>query len=148
MYIIKEIERRDKIEHKINIGVVLMKNNFLFICSQFFISSIEMLLIIIPPYVYACDIYHYPTMSFIFQLLLLCTIILFTSQRNLDFLYFFCIWLLEKLFQTWQTFLLISKKRIWDSTDLVSTEVLFVVGFKYTIDKYKYFMIDITNIAN
>ena len=37
-----------------------MKKNVLFIFSDFLISSIELLCVIIPQYVYACDICYYP----------------------------------------------------------------------------------------
>ena len=125
--ILEEIGRRDKIEYKRNIkglwGLRITFYSFLVI----FISSIELLFVIIPRYVYACDIRYYTIMSLILKPLFLCIIMLFTSQIYLVFLCCLCIWMREKLFQTWQTFLILPKESIWYPMNLVSTEAPFLL---------------------
>ena len=83
--------------------------------------------------------------SSILQPLFLRKIILFTSQISLFFLCFWCIYMCETLFQTWQTLLLLPKDIIWDSMNLVSTEALFLIGVRYPIADYTHCMIDIIN---
>ena len=60
-----------------------------------------------------------------FKLLFLNIDMLFTSQISLVSLCCWCILLHETLIQTQQTFLILMKGRIWDSMNLVSTEVPF-----------------------
>ena len=81
-----------------------MKKKLLFISGRFFISSIELIFIIITQYLYACDISYYPIMSFIFQhnLFLFRRMFLRTSQVYLVFLYCQCIVMRNTLFQTFQ----------------------------------------------
>ena len=102
-----------------------------------FISSIEVLFIIIHEYIYACDICYYPNMSLTFKTLFLFVILLFASQRYLVFLCCWCIWLNLKLFQTCQKLILLPKDIMWDSINLGSMEVHFCnCGKMYNIQRY------------
>ena len=96
-------------------------------------------------YVYACEISYYLIMSFILQPLFICIIILFNIQRYLFSMCCWCIWLNGTLFWTQKTFLLLPKESIWSSMNLVSTEVIFFVRFKYPIDGYNHWIIDVAN---
>ena len=86
--ILEEIEHREKIEYEKNIRDDGDEKQLLFIFSHFFISYIELLFIISPQYIYACDISYYPTMSLILQPLFLRIILLFTGHGSLVYLCF------------------------------------------------------------
>ena len=106
---------------------MVTKNNFLFILSHLFISSIEVLFVIFPQYVYSYDISYYLIMSITLRPLFVCIIILFTSQGYLVSLCCWCIWMSEKLFQTRKNFPLLPKESIWYSMNIVSTEAPFLI---------------------
>ena len=110
-YILEEIEHREKIELEIN-SRDDGDEEYIFCFNPFFISSIELLYMVFPQYVYACDISYYFIMSFILQPLFLLINMLLTSQKYLFSLCCWCIWLRETLIQTWETFLILPKGSI------------------------------------
>ena len=94
--------------------------------SKSFVYFIHRVVVYNFPSIFVC-IWH-PLLShnvIHFQYLFLHINLIFTSQRFLVFLCCWCIWLSEKLFQTWKTFLILPMGIIWDSVNLLSTEAHF-----------------------